>query len=61
MNRYGRRELTVFSHIQALLTLAVPNKVTELVAFNDKLVANVRALEAIDIKADSFGITKQSS
>ncbi len=56
--RYGRKAVIVFAHIQALLRLEVPDvtDVKELSKFYDRLVANVRALEALEVTADQFGV-----
>ena len=52
--RYGRKELIIHAHIQQLLSL--PSTDSDLRPFVDKLVANVRALGALDITADQYGV-----
>ena len=57
--RYGRKEVIIFAHIQSLLGLEVPassSDAVELAKYYDKLVANVRALDAMGINSDSFGV-----
>jgi hypothetical protein len=54
--RFGRKELTIFSHIQTLLSLPVAAKANELTQFYDKLVANVRSLNSLRIHSDNFGV-----
>ena len=56
--RYGRPELIVFSHVQALLSTSTPNgtNVTELMMFRDKLVAHIRSLAAMGIESEKFGV-----
>ena len=54
--RFGRQELIIFAHIQALLSLQVATKHEELSHFYDKLVANVRALSALKISSDNYGV-----
>ena len=56
VNRYGRKELVIFHHIQALLTLPVTSKTEELIKFHDKLMAHVRSLSALGITSDQFGV-----
>lgn len=55
-NRYGRRELLIFTHVQALLSLTTTNDTSKLIVFHDKLLANVRALDSLGIKAEHFGV-----
>jgi hypothetical protein len=54
VKRFGRKELIIFSHIQALLSLPVTSNTAELIQFHDKLLANVRALASLDITSDNF-------
>ena len=58
LKRFGRTELIVFSHIQALLNLDVPDttQLQELSLFRDKLVANTRSLAAHNITSENFGV-----
>ena len=55
-NRFGRNELIIFYHIQALLSLPVTSKTSELVQFHDKLLANVRSLAPLGITSNNFGV-----
>ena len=56
VDRFGRPELVIFHHIQALLTLPVTSKTAERIKFHDKLMAHVRSLEALGITSDQFGV-----
>ena len=52
--RFGHKEVIVFSHIQELLYLAEPesSNVASLLPFYDKIVANVRSLETLGISKE---------
>ena len=54
--RFGNQELIIFVHIQALLSLQVATKQEELAHFYEKLVANLRALSALNISSDNYGV-----
>ncbi len=57
--RFGRKELIIFSHIQALLNLTVTKDERghyQLAMFHDKLVANVRVGASLGITSDKFGV-----
>ena len=56
--RYGRKELIIFAHVQALMNLNVLERTSlAMLTFRDKLVAHVRSLEALDIiKSENFGV-----
>ena len=51
--RYGRKELIVFSHVQELLAINVPE---QLARFRDVLNVHVRSLAAQGITSDKFGV-----
>ena len=51
--RYGQKELIVFSHIQELLAINVPE---QLARFHDVLNVHVRSLAAQGITSDKFGV-----
>ena len=51
--RYGRKELIVFSHVQELLAINVPEQLTK---FRDILNVHVRSLAAQGITSDKFGV-----
>ena len=51
--RYGRKELIVFSHVQELLAINVPEQLTR---FRDVLNVHVRSLAAQGITSDKFGV-----
>ena len=59
--RYGRRELVVFSHIQRLLNLKPDEKCNEslpkLKRIMDHVNVHVRSLEALVIDGSTFGVT----
>ena len=48
----------MFAHIQELLNLNIPeiSDTSRLSQFYDRLVANVRSLEALGVTADQFGV-----
>ena len=52
--KFGRKELVVFAHVQELLALS-PSK-DKLSHMYDKLVANVRSLEGLGVTPEQFGI-----
>ena len=55
--RYGRKEMIIFAHVQALMNLNVLERTNlAMLTFRDKLVAHVRSLEALDIKSENFGV-----
>lgn len=55
--RYGRREAVIFAHIQQMLGLNTPGDTTKaLWTMHDSLRAHLRALEALDVKGEKYGI-----
>ena len=52
--KYGRKELVIFAHVQELLSLS-PSK-DKLPSMYDKLLANVRSLEGLGVTPAQFGI-----
>ena len=55
--RYGRKELIIFAHVQALMNLNVLERTNlAMLTFRNKLVAHVRSLEALDIKSENSGV-----
>lgn len=57
-HRYGRKEKIVFSHIQSLLTLNIPQqvKIQELWKLQDSLLSHVRSLENLGIEGKIYGV-----
>ena len=56
--RCGRIEKLIFSHIQELLSIRIPDLklVSSLWALQDKLLMNTRALEQYGIGGDQYGV-----
>ena len=56
-DRFGRKERIIFTHIQKLLNLSVPNKctVSALWKLNDCLQAHIRSLESFCITGEQYG------
>lgn len=57
-SRYGRREKLIFSHIQDLLAIEVPDakSVNSLWSLQDKMLSNVRSLEKFGITGSQYGV-----
>jgi hypothetical protein len=60
MERYGRTELAIFSHIQSLIYLKCKeqykNQLDKLKGLLDEINVHVRSLEALDISGSKYGI-----
>lgn len=56
LKRYGKKELVIFAHIQALLQLDVGSNSSDLSLFYDKLIANVRGLQGLGITSNQYGV-----
>ena len=56
--RYGRKERIIFSHVNQLLSLQIPNKCTisALRTLNDTLLSHTRALENLGIAGSQYGV-----
>jgi len=57
-DRFGRKERTIFSHIQALLNTSVPKdlRVATLWKIRDDLNVHIRCLETLGVSGDKYGI-----
>ena len=57
-NRYGRREKLIFSHIQGLLQISIPDIkcINTLWSLQDKLLSNIRALESFGVTGEQYGV-----
>ena len=60
VNRYGRRERIIFTHIQQLMNISVPGSSTcentVLWQLQDELLAHVRSLEALGVTGNQYGV-----
>ena len=58
VNRYGRKEKLIFSHIQELMSINVPDmkNVSSLWSLQDKMLCNIRSLEKFGISGDQYGV-----
>ena len=56
--RYGRKELLIISHVQALLAIEPLKKIdlASLRTLMDSLMKHVRSLEAMEIKGEQYGV-----
>ena len=56
--KYGRREVIIFAHVQELLAVQIPEATDtkKLSQAYDRLMANVRSLEAQGVTANQFGV-----
>ena len=54
-NRFGREELIIFGHVQALLGIPV-TACSELQALQDQLLKHVRCLETLGVSGDKYGV-----
>lgn len=57
--RFGRKELIIFSHIQSLLSLESSGKdsdLSKLKSIQDQVLVHVRSLEALDIDGNTYGM-----
>ena len=56
--RYGRKELIIFKHVQELLTISAQGKVgyQNLRKHHDKVVNHVRCLEGYEITGEQYGM-----
>ena len=55
--RFGRSERIIFSHIQELLNIKIPNmQISSLWKMQDDLLSHVRSLEALGITGRQFGV-----
>jgi len=56
--RFGRKQVVIFAHVQALLKLEIPeaSSSSKLSQYYDRLAASVRALESMGVSADQFGV-----
>ncbi|MPC67419.1 hypothetical protein E2C01_061594 [Portunus trituberculatus] len=65
--RFGRSERIIFAHIQALLNITAPSKISgpqyiaALWKMQDQLVSHVCSLEALNVKEDQYGVIFNSS
>ena len=57
-SKYGRREVIIFAHVQELLAVQIPEATDtkKLSQAYDRLMANVRSLEAQGVTANQFGV-----
>ena len=57
-NRFGRKEVLTFSHIQQLLSVpeVKSGSVSSLREFQDRLLIQIRSLESLDIGGDKYGV-----
>ena len=61
-DRFGKPERIIFAHIQALLSVSMPSKVTNsayitsLWKLQDDLLTHVRSLEALGVGGDQYGV-----
>lgn len=53
--RFGRKELIIFAHVQALL-MVDPTKMDDLLKLYDQLQAHIRALASLGITSQQFGV-----
>lgn len=55
--RFGRKELIVVSHVQSLLSLQVKANTTDALRTSlDRILADVRSLETLEIKGEQYGV-----
>ena len=57
-SRFGRRELIIFEHVQALLSLSAgkQHNVSSLRKVQDSLLAHTRSLEGLGVNGDQYGV-----
>ena len=53
--RFGRKDLVIFSHIQALLEMS-PSPIRNLQDLVDALLVHVRSLESLGVTGESYGV-----
>ena len=54
--RFGQKQVLINAHMEALINIPSPtNNTTNLREFYDTCESNIRGLEALDVKADSYG------
>ena len=60
VQRYGRKERIMFTHVQQLMNITVPGNITcentVLWKLQDELLAHVRSLEALGVTGDQYGV-----
>ena len=60
VQRYGRKERIIFTHVQQLRNITVPGNITcentVLWKLQDELLAHVRSLEALGVTGDQYGV-----
>ena len=60
VQRYGRKERIIFTHVQQLMNITVPGNITcentVLWKLQDELLAHVRSLEALGVTGDQYGV-----
>ena len=60
VQRYGRKEHIIFTHVQQLMNITVPGNQncenTVLWKLQDELLAHVRSLEALGVTGDQYGV-----
>ena len=54
--RFGQKQVLINAHMESLINIPSPtNNTTNLREFYDTCESNIRGLEALDVKADSYG------
>ena len=60
VQRYGRKERIIVTHVQQLVNITVPGNITcentVLWKLQDELLAHVRSLEALGVTGDQYGV-----
>ena len=55
-NRYGRKELVIFAHVQAMLLLQCTSAPSDIVLFHDRLRSHIRSLASLGIQSSNYGV-----